>query len=389
MSFIKKIRKSLIEKRFFKTLFNKLYPYYKGFLLVFLFQKNKIQIFSPKKSVIEKKDIPLAERIFKSFKLMKSEQESKSSLYKPSSMWQNHIDKDFSFLKESYEKDDLEKFLFFLQNFGNWNRYLGIEEQILIKKYSNNIFLKRFLKDQIFQGQYKLWKYINQDDDYSNLNFQRYGNQNGAFIGDSFVVIGSFFNHIYAKMIANFLNKDKKNLIIDLGGGYGKLGYYILKNTKNSTFIDFDIPETLVLASYYLSKCYPNKKNFFYGEENFNAKTLLNYDLVFLPPWEIEKIENNSIQLTINKNSLGEMEPDTAKNYLNHIHRISKYFFSLNHESFRNKFDNGKKSLINREYNEHGAFKELFRYPDLGHLTYENNKINLENDIFFYLYEKN
>ena len=42
---------------------------------------------------------------------MKSEQESKSSLYKASSMWQNHIDKDFSFLKESYEKG-LEKFYF-------------------------------------------------------------------------------------------------------------------------------------------------------------------------------------------------------------------------------------------------------------------------------------
>ena len=62
-------------------------------------------------------------------------------------MWQNHIDKDFSFLKESYEKDDLEKFLFFLQNFGNWDRYLGIESQTLIKKYSNNFLLKRFLKD--------------------------------------------------------------------------------------------------------------------------------------------------------------------------------------------------------------------------------------------------
>ena len=389
MSFIKKIRKSLIEKRFFKTLFNKLYPYYKGFLLVFLFQKNKIEIFSPKKSIIEKKDIPLAERIFKSFKLIKSEQQSKSSLYKPSSMWQNHIDKDFSFLKESYEKDDLEKFLFFLQNFGNWDRYLGIESQTLIKKYSNNFLLKKFLKDEIFHGQYELWKYINQDNDFSNLKLPRYGNQNGAFIGDTFVVIGSFFNHIYAKMITNFLNKDKKNVIIDLGGGYGKLGYYILKNIKNSTFIDFDIPETLVLAAYYLSKCYPNKKNFFYGEENFNSTTPINYDLVFLPPWEIEKIESNSIQLAINKNSLGEMEPDAAKNYLNHIHRTSKYFFSLNHEFFRNKFDNGKESLVNREYNEKGAFKELMRYPDLGHLTYENNKINLENDIFFYLYEKN
>ena len=82
------------------------------------------------------------------------------------------------------------------------------------------------------------------------------------------------------------------------------------------------------------------------------------------------------------------MKPESAKNYLNHIFRISKYFFSMNHETFRNKFDDGTFSLINKEFHANGKFKQLIRYPDLSHLTYENNKLNLESDIFFYIYEK-
>ena len=160
-----------------------------------------------------------------------------------------------------------------------------------------------------------------------------------------------------------------------------------MKKIKNATFIDIDIPENLILASYFLSKSFTSKKVFFYGEKKFDQNILENFDFIFLPPWEIEHISSNTIDLTINKNSLGEMNPETAKNYINHIHRISNFFFSMNHETIRNKFSDNKESLINSEYNN-GKFKQLIRYPDLSHLIYENNMINFESDIFFYLYEK-
>ena len=60
----------------------------------------------------------------------------------------------------------------------------------------------------------------------------------------------------------------------------------------------------------------------------------------------------------------------------------------MNHEYFRNSFENGKRSLINEEYNKNGKFKELIRYPDFGHLTYESNKLNFDNNIFFYIFKK-
>ena len=383
-----KILTQIISKNIFLMIKKKIYPYYKGLFLYLFFKNSNIQIHIPKYNVVDEKDLDLANRIFSSFKKMKSQQSEVDSIYKPSSLWQKLIDQDFKYLNECLKENNLKNFLFFLQNFGNWDNYLGIENQLIIKKYSKNIFLKKYLKENVFNGQKLIWEYFNNDKDISSLNMPRFGNQNGALIDKNFVVIGSFFNHIYSKIIINYLDNNRNNSIVDLGAGYGKLAYYILSKVKNCNFIDFDIPETLVLASYYLAKSFPNKKTFFYGEKQFDQDLTKKFDLVFLPNWEFKNIKNDSIDITINRNSLGEMDSNAAINFINHIHRSSKYFFSMNHETFKNKFSDGKYSLINKEFNMDNKFRELIRYPDLGHITYETNKINLESDIFFYLYEK-
>ena len=97
---------------------------------------------------------------------------------------------------ESYRKDDVEKFLYFLQNFGNWSKFLGVESQGLIKKYSKNILLNNFLKYEIIEGQLNLWKHFNKDRDLKDVELPKYGNQIGAVVENNFVVIGSFSNHI-------------------------------------------------------------------------------------------------------------------------------------------------------------------------------------------------
>ena len=58
----------------------------------------------------------------------------------------------------------------------------------------------------------------------------RYGNLNGAYIEDNFIVTGSFFNEIYSQMVKKYLDNKNHNIVADLGGGYGRLTYYILKD---------------------------------------------------------------------------------------------------------------------------------------------------------------
>ena len=210
MRLFAKIKNAVQEKRLVKTILKKIYPYLKGFFLIFFDRAKEIKIFTPKERVIDKSDLPLAEKILNSYKSMKLDQDQNqnSILYRPSSLWQQHLDNDFKFIKEAVKKDDLEKFLYFLQNFGDWNNYLGIENQNLIKDYSKNVFLKKFLKNEIFFGQLELWNYFNKKNlDYKKLNMPRFGNQNGAYIEGNFVVIGSFFNEIYSQIINKYMNK--------------------------------------------------------------------------------------------------------------------------------------------------------------------------------------
>lgn len=387
MNFFFKLTVLIKKKRLIKTLKKKLYPYFMGFFLIFSTQKSEFKLHLSKNKSIDREDLPLAERIFKSYKLMKLDEKKVSNYFKPSSLWQSQLDKDYSFLLDSHKSNDLEKFLYFLQNFGNWNKYLGVENQLFIKKYSKNFLLKNFLLKEIFKGQLDLWKLFNKNQNLKEVGMPNYGNQIGAIIKNTFITMGSFNLHTHAENISNYLDKND-NKILELGGGYGHLAYYVLKKIKNFTYIDFDLPETLTLASYFLSKSFPNKKNFFYGESKFNKTIENDYELIFLPPWEIESLDTNSIDLAINKNSLGEMDPEAATNYLRHIIRTSKYFFSMNHEHFRNTFSDGKKSLVNSEYNLDKKLKKLVRYPDLGHLIWENNKLDYDSNILFYIYEK-
>ena len=50
--------------------------------------------------------------------------------------------------------------------------------------------------------------------------------------------------------------------------------------------------------------------------KKFEKKDLDNFDLIFVPPIEIKKMEENSVDLFVNKNSLGEMRGETAKFYI-------------------------------------------------------------------------
>ena len=53
------------------------------------------------------------------------------------------------------------KQMFFLSNFGNWKDYLGIENNALVKEYSKNFFLRKYLLYVVFGKQLELWKRFN------------------------------------------------------------------------------------------------------------------------------------------------------------------------------------------------------------------------------------
>ena len=342
-----------------RKIFVHLNAYLNGIFKIFFKEKNSLEIIvkEPKKVEPPNSEKAFYERLFNFYRNMKFKEINNPEITKPSSLWQNHINNDYKFLIDSFKKNDLANFSFFLNNFGNWNNYLGIEHNTLLKRYSKNLFLKSYLKNEIFLKHYKIWKDFGYEKkDLNKISTPEFGNQLGAYIDGNFVTIGSFFNQIISKILYEHIKHKSKPIICDLGGGYGKLGYFLIKNFKDSCFIDFDIPEVLVLAAYYLMSSFPNKKTLLFGEKEFKKKDIENFDLIFMP----------SVEIT---------------NY------CSKIFFHMNHNRIRNVFDDKDKSLISSEYPiDMKKFDLVFDYPDLSHFIY-TGRYDSNNDIFMKLFK--
>jgi hypothetical protein len=333
-------------------------------------------------------EIEIVKRVFKSFKKMKEDQQRDSDLYLPSSLWQQTLDVSYSYFDDALKTDDIDKFHFFLSNFGSWKEYHGTESNMLIRDNMKNLAGRRYLKNVIFYQNLKNWQWIyNSRKPVSSLSYPTHGNQSGSYIDKKFVGAGSFGSEFYGSMLTGLLDDLDRPIVADLGAGYGKLAFFTLRDVDDSCFIDFDLPETLCLAAYFLMKTWPNKKVLLYGEEKYSEKSHSKYDLIFMPPSEIENIGQNSIDLFINKNSLGEMTGKAAKNYVNFITLSTKYFFHMNHDNYPNIYSDNSPGLLGHQYPvPNDKFKLLFRQPDVWHAIDGLKDIN--TDIFMYLYER-
>jgi hypothetical protein len=391
-SVLSKIKKRRSEGRLFHVLKSRTMPKLQGFKYIFYDPaSNNVKLHSPNyvEPANDEIEMNIVKRIFHSFKKMKDNQQNVSENYLPSSLWQKHLDANYSYFTDSLQSNDIEKFHFFLSNFGSWKQYHGVESTTLIRDNMKTLIGRRYLKNVIYFNNFKKWQWIyNSRKPVSCLSYPTHGNQSGAYINKSFVGINPFFNEIYGSILSGLLDDVERPVIAELGAGYGKLAYFTLRDMSDSCYVDFDLPETLCLAAYYLMKSWPKKKVLLYGEEEYSEKSHSQYELIFMPSYEIENIGQNSIDLFINKNSLGEITREAAANYVHHISSSTKYFFHMNHDVFPNIYSDDSPGLLGHEYPvPKDKFKLLFRYPDMGHITY-NGFIDYSMDIFLYLYER-
>lgn len=336
-------------------------------------------------------DAPLVERIFQAFRMMKRQQSHEPPHYLPSGMWNDLLGDAYSEMTESIRTDDVSRFHFFLANFGAWKKYTGIESSTLIRESMRSYFKRSDVINAIFYSHYKFWsRFYHDRKPLSALAYPRHGNQAGAFLNGVFVGIGSFFNEIYGSLLAGLLHDRRRPVIAELGSGYGKLAYFTLRHRESFCFLDFDLPEILCLAAYYLMKAYPDRPALLYGEEDYSPELHGKYDLIFMPCWEIEKLGKDTVDLFINKNSLGEMDRDAVRNYVGHIADATRYFFHLNHDRLPT-YHGKEPGLLAFEYPvPSDRFTLLFRYPDFGHLLYRDGCARLNDmDTFIYLYVRN
>ena len=184
----------------------------------------------------------------------------------------------------------------------------------------------------------------------------------------------------YLSQIKNYteLNDEEKNLILDIGGGYGGLSRVLKHYYTNSTLVIIELPELCLLGSYYLKKCFPNSKvgltEDFKNEESISFKDLVKYDFVILTPTFMNKFKSDIFDLTINTTSLGEMTENMQNYYMHNLEICTKkYFYSVNRPNKRVE-----------KYNSNGFYdlkfksrwmSKIYKYTHTYHIEFLGKKV--------------
>lgn len=152
------------------------------------------------------------------------------------------------------------------------------------------------------------------------------GNPFGVMIEKTLIEAGAPFRHYCAQRIGSLLSS-ATNTVAELGGGFGGMAYYLLRDRPATRYLGFDVPESVALTSYYLIKAFPRLKFLLYGEADATPQAIMQADVTLLPLFELEKLPTGSVDLTFSSHSICDVVPTLLSDYLDNIARITRKQF--------------------------------------------------------------
>ena len=152
------------------------------------------------------------------------------------------------------------------------------------------------------------------------------GNPFGVEIEGTLVPVGSEYQHFCAQRVIGQLGH-VSNVVAEIGGGFGGMGYYLLRDRPGVTYLDFDVPESIALTSYYLMKSYPSLKFLLYGEKKLTPEEISQADVILMPLFELERLPQRCASVTFSSHAMSDVSPSTISEYMKVIGRITQNCF--------------------------------------------------------------
>lgn len=299
-------------------------------------------------------------RVMRSYNEAKKVQKNAAEVYQVSYMWLPIYEKCMGQVMSALSNEDTAELSKIYGNFFREPCSIGLHGMpvdMASTYFSGNISEEnKGLYTADLLHRFSIWlKSIGKTCPINALETPIIGNPYGCYIDGKFFRAGVDYQHYYATIISRLVRGEKHRFVLELGGGFGGLAYFLIRDNPRLTYIDVDLPENMALSAFYLLSAFPEKNFALFGEVDLNTENLDAFDAVLIPNFAIEEIKNNSVDLAFNSYSLAEMSANTVDNYINQFNRIaSKFIFHINHtevstvkaDEFRIDFD--KFELISR-----------------------------------------
>lgn len=152
------------------------------------------------------------------------------------------------------------------------------------------------------------------------------GNPFGVFIDGTHISIGSEYAHYCAHRICAQLETEPAT-VAEIGGGFGGMAYFLLRDRPRVTYLDFDLPESIALATYYLSKSFPYLTFLLYGEGELTREAIAQTDVVMMPVFELATVPAGIADVAFSSHAMSDISPEAMVEYLNNIERFTRGCF--------------------------------------------------------------
>lgn len=150
------------------------------------------------------------------------------------------------------------------------------------------------------------------------------GNPYGVSIDGVFIRIGAESQHFYAQEIDRLVRSRKVGTVLEVGGGFGGMAYYLIRDNPRLTYVNFDVPETIALASYYLLRAFPTLTATLYGEAELTSDVLNNSRIILMPSWQLAALPDASGDVSFSSHVLADLSPESAYEYTDQLARTTR-----------------------------------------------------------------
>jgi putative sugar O-methyltransferase len=116
-------------------------------------------------------------------------------------------------------------------------------------------------------------------------------------------------------------------VVVELGGGYGRLGWFLASVIPGLRYIAVDIPPALAIAQEYLTRLFPTETILPFRRGAVDTDALDRSRLAFITPNQLELLPSIGADLFLNVSSLHEMRPDQIARYLELADRHTRGVF--------------------------------------------------------------
>jgi putative sugar O-methyltransferase len=131
--------------------------------------------------------------------------------------------------------------------------------------------------------------------------------------------------------------------ILEIGGGYGRNAYVILKLNPHVHYMLVDVPPALWIAQRYLSAVFPNKRVFAARDFTDYASVrgeMEQCEIVCLLPHQLALLPSRRFELALNISSFAEMQLEQINAYFAQLQRVTRdYFYTKQWKVSQNAFD--------------------------------------------------